>query len=155
VHKAMGVGLSYQFIFVLKLIVYSSGVSLFFLNLRPLKRIVWYFFFYILTPAILVLFWLFHGIFLALFSTILLFPLYPIAPLHRSDNLIVYEKFQGFMGACCSYELTERKHLIFEKEVGELTSNDSIDFEGTTLTIVGDSLEIEDEKIGRVKIFIP
>lgn len=153
-HLALGVGLNYRFIFVLKLIVYASGIVLFFLNLRPLKRIAWYFSFYIITPAVVVLLWLFHGIFLALLSSMLLFPLYPIAPVHKSDNVIVYDKFQGFMGPCCRYELTEKKYLIFEKEVGDLASDHSIDFEGTKLQIVGDSLQIEGQKIDRIKILM-
>lgn len=152
VRLTTGVSFNYQFVFVLKLIVYISGIVLFFLSLTQRKGIAFYFSFYAITPVVIGLLWLFHGIFLALISSMLLFPLHPVAPVHKSDNVIVYDKFQGFMGPCCRYELTQEKYVIFEKAVGDMTTDHAIDFAGPKLEIVGDSLQIEGKENYRVGI---
>ena len=52
-----------QIIFSLKIILYLSGLILFLLNCKPLKKSAIYFSYYLITPLVVVLFWFFNGIF--------------------------------------------------------------------------------------------
>lgn len=41
----------------------------------------------------------------------------------------IYHKFQGFLGACCTYEIYEKKFCIFEKHLKDIKVDGGIDFE--------------------------
>lgn len=146
------ISINYRIAFVIKIIIYLTGAILFFLNLKPFKKVALYFSFFVWTPLIAALFWMFHGVFLGLLSSIFLFPISPSEMLYKKDNLNVYAKFQGFLGACCTYEITEQKLFLFEKHLGEI-QHESIDFKNFDLIIENDSIKInleeEDYNYGR------
>nr|WP_315165286.1 hypothetical protein [uncultured Flavobacterium sp.] len=113
-------GLNNNILLASKIILYLSGTILFIYNIKPFKTIALYFSFFIATPIILLFFWLFGGLFFGLLSSLLLFPIYPIETQYQKNNITIYSKFQGFLGSCCTYQVTEKRSFIFEKYIGEV-----------------------------------
>ncbi|MFD2890257.1 hypothetical protein [Chitinophaga cymbidii] len=121
-----GYRLNQNLIFFFKLVLYLSGAILFFRTLKPFKITAVYFSFYIISTAITGLFLLFGGIFLAIMSSILLYPIYPKQTTYKNETIKVYNRFQGFFSRCCSYEVVEPKLYFFEKRLGVININKSI-----------------------------
>ena len=134
-------GLNSKLIFILKCVIYLSGFSLFLLNRKPFKKITLYYSYYLFSFIILILFRIFGGIFLGLLSSIILFPIYPKEIKYEKDNLKVYEKFTGFLGACCQYEIAENKLLIFEKNYGFIKLERPIEAEKSEIKIIENQVE--------------
>lgn len=139
------ISLNYRIAFLIKIIIYLTGAILFFLNFKPFKKAALYFSIFVWTPLIAALFWIFHGIFLGLLSSIFLFPVFPNDIQYKKDNLKVYTKFQGFLGACCTYEITEQKYFLFEKHLGEIKHED-IDFKNFDMKVENDSIKMKLEE---------
>ena len=133
--------LNSKLIFVFKCVIYISGFALFFINRKPLKKITFYFSYYLISIIILILFRLFGGIFLGLISSIILFPIYPKEVKYEKDNLKVYQKFTGFFGACCQYEIVENKLLLFEKNYGFIKLEGEIETEKSDIQIIENQIE--------------
>ncbi len=134
--------LNYSIAFFFKIIIYLTGTILFFLNLKPFRKVALYFSFFALTPLIPALLWLFHGIFLGILSSIFLFPIFPNDIQYEKDNLKVYTQFQGFLGACCTYEITQQKFFLFEKHLGEI-KYENIDFKNFDVKVENDSIKMK------------
>jgi hypothetical protein len=134
-------GLNTKLIFILKCIIYLSGFTLFFLNRKPIKKITFYYSYYLFSLIILLLFRIFGGIFLGLLSSLILFPIYPKEVKYEKDNLKVYEKFTGFLGACCQYEIVENKLLIFEKKYGFIKLEGQIEAEKSEIKLFNNIVE--------------
>jgi len=139
------ISLHYRIAFLIKIIIYLTGAILFFLNLKPFKKVAFYFSFFVWTPLIIALFFIFHGILLGLLSSIFLSPIFPNEIQYEKDNLKVYSKYQGFLGACCTYEITEQKFFLFEKHLGEI-KHESIDFKNFDLKVENDSIKMKFEE---------
>ena len=139
------ISLNYRIAFLIKIIIYLTGAIRFFLNLKPFKKVALYFSIFVWTPLIAALFWIFHGIFLGLLSSIFLFPVFPNDIQYEKDNLKVYTKFQGFLGACCTYEITEQKFFLFEKHLGEIKHED-IDFKNFDMKVENDYIKMKFEE---------
>lgn len=140
--------LNFKIIYTIKIILYLTGFILFFFNCKPFKKIAFYFSFYVISPVLIILFWLFRGIFLGLLSSFILLPIYPKDIKYKKENIKVYPKFQGFLGACCTYEVVENKFLIFEKHYGEIKLYEEIEINKFDVKIENDSIvynhEVED-----------
>ncbi len=133
VGKLCGYGLSQSIVFVFKIILYLTGFVLFFWSLKPFKKTIIYFFYYFFTPLIAFFGYFFGGVFLVgILGSILLFPVYPKEKAFEKKDIIVYHKFQGFLGACCSYEIYQKKYIIFEKHRQDIKVDGEIDFEKDT-----------------------
>jgi hypothetical protein len=127
------ISLNYRLAYFITSLVYTSGIILFFWNFRPFKKIGLYFGIYIITPILTLLFWLFGGIFFALLVSIFLYPIYPNELKTENEKIAIYQKYQGFMGMCCPYELTEKKYWFMEKKLMEINLYEVIDFEKASL----------------------
>ena len=134
-------GLNTKLIYILKCVIYLSGISLFLLNRKPFKKITFYYSYYLFCFIVLILFRIFGGIFLGLLSSIILFPIYPKEVKYEKDNLKVYEKFTGFLGACCQYEIAENKLLIFEKICGKIKIEEGIETEKSEIKMINNVIE--------------
>jgi hypothetical protein len=141
IQSISGLGLSSNVVFGLKIIIYISGIVLFFLNIKPFKKRAVYFSFYFLSSIIGLLFWIFGGIFLGLLSSILLFPIYPKDIVYQKNNFVVYSSFTGFLGACCEYEITESKTFVFEKHIGKFKIEGQLEREKSDIKIVKNKIE--------------
>ncbi len=134
VSKLIDYGFSQPIIFGLKVILYVSGFVYFFWSLKPFKKMTIYFSYYFVTPVIALLGYAFGGFFLVgILGSILLFPIFPKQKAFEKENIIVYHKFQGFLGACCSYEIYQQKFGIFEKHLKDVKNDGEMDFEKETL----------------------
>ena len=134
-------GLNTKLIFTLKCVIYLSGFLLFLLNRKPFKKITFYYSYYFFSFIVLILFKIFGGIFLGLLSSMILIPIYPKEIKYEKDNLKVYEKFTGFLGACCQYEIAENKLLIFEKNYGFIKLEGQIEAEKSDIRIIENQIE--------------
>ena len=47
--------------------------------------------------------------------------------IEKTETIKIYDRFQGFMGRCCSYEVVEPKLYIFEKHLGYINIERPID----------------------------
>ncbi|WP_157492129.1 hypothetical protein [Mangrovimonas sp. ST2L15] len=118
--------LNYKLAYIITLLIFTSGLTLFLWNLKPFKRIGIYYGYYFITPLLALFFWLFGGIFLALISAVILYPIYPNQIVTISKNFTVYQKFQGFMGPCCPYEITEKHLWLIEEKLSDIDFHDDI-----------------------------
>jgi hypothetical protein len=136
---------------VLKAILYLTGIVLFFVSLRPFKKIAFYYVFYPMTPVILILFYFVHGIFFGLLSSLALAPIMPLGSDYNRDEIKIYSKFNGFLGACCEYYATEKSFYIFEKFKGTIHTEEVIDFEKAEVTLKNDSILISAKNTYKVR----
>lgn len=118
--------LNQGFLFILKIALYTSGVILFFKTLRPFKFVSLYFSFYFISAICIGFFFLFGGMFLAVLSSIFLYPISPNQFAYKTKNIKLYSEFNGFLGNCCTYEVVETKLYIFEKKLGSIQTTTSI-----------------------------
>ncbi len=139
INKLIGYGLSQSIVFGLKIILFGSGFIYFFLNLKPFEKRNIYFSYYVITPIVTLLGYAFGGVFLVgIVGSILLFPIFPKEKASEKKDIIVYHKFQGFLGACCSYEIYKKKYGIFEKYLKDVMVEGEIDFEKDTYWFLED-----------------
>jgi hypothetical protein len=122
-----GYRLNQNLTFFLKIILYLTGLILFLTTLRPFKKIAVYYSLYAISGVLTGLFFLFGGIFLAILSSLLLFPIVPKQTEYKTETIKIYDRFQGFMARCCSYEVVEPKLYIFEKHLGYINIERPID----------------------------
>jgi hypothetical protein len=122
-----GYRLNQNLTFFLKIILYLTGLILFLTTLRPFKKIAVYYSLYAISGVLTGLFFLFGGIFLAILSSLVLFPIVPKQTEYKTETIKIYDRFQGFMARCCSYEVVESKLYIFEKHLGYINIERPID----------------------------
>ena len=115
--KILEISLNYQLAYAIILGVYLSGLILFFSYIHPFKKVAIYFSAYLLTPLLFLSMFLFGGIFLGIINSITLYPVYPNRIEYQNEEYTVYKKFNGFLGKCCTYEITERHFFIFEEKI--------------------------------------
>lgn len=130
------IGIHCYLIFMLKVIIYLTGVTLFFMTIRPFKKLAMYFSVYILSPILILISWLMDGIFGAILGSIFLVMLYPPETKFKDGDYIFYEKFQGFLGTCCSYDITQNKFFILQKKVGEIRITEEHSFKESKFTVI-------------------
>ena len=135
-----GYRLEQDTLYILKIILYFTGVILFFTSTKPFKKIAIYYLFYVISAVISVLMFLFGGMLLIILSSIFLHPIYPKKTEYESETIKIYNRFRGIMSPCCSYEVVENKLYIFEKHLGYINiekpidvENDAFDFKNNTI----------------------
>lgn len=122
-----GYSLHQNLIFILKVILYFTGLVLFFKSFRPFKKIIFYYSFYAISGVLTGLFFLFGGISLAILSSLLCYPIAPKQTEYKNETVKIYDRFQGYMARCCSYEVVGPKLYFFEKHLGYINLEKSID----------------------------
>ena len=127
----------------IEIITFVSGLTLFFFHLKAFKKINLYFAIFAAITFFLILGLIFRGIFLGIVLSVLLLPIIPDEKKFEENGIIISSSFQGFMAPCCSYKVTQRQFLIFEKYCGALNLNGegAVDFE--TVKISSNNCEIE------------
>ena len=148
-------GINSTLIFILKLLIYVSGFTLFFLNKKPFKKLAVYYFYYFISILTGILFYVFGGIFLAILTSIFLKPVYPKEIKYQKENLKVYSSFNGFLGACCQYEIVENKLLIFEKYYGKIKIDGQLESEKSDIKLLNNEVQYKHKVInfkGETKI---
>ena len=102
-----------------------------------------YFGFYAITPILTLLFWLFGGIFFGIISSIVLYPIQPNHIEIEKNNFVIYQENQGFLGMCCSYEITEKQFLILEKKIKAIDLNTEIEFNDNSIYTINGKTELK------------
>ncbi len=126
----------------IEVLTLGSGFILFFLFLKPFKKINLYFSIYGLTGLLVSFSLLFSGLFWVVVYTIL-FPIVPADKEFEKDGIVIYSPFQGIIASCCTYEVKERYFLIFEKSLGEWRTIDGpIDFKTFEIHPSKDTVEL-------------
>ncbi|MFI2742731.1 hypothetical protein ACG2LH_08330 [Zhouia sp. PK063] len=108
-------------------IVIISGLGLFFVFLKPFKKINWYFSVYAIWTVLIPTGFLIGGIFWGVTLSILLHPFWPDRLESKQGEISVYKDAKGFMSPCCQYKVTEQKLWILEKNIGEFYTEGQID----------------------------
>ncbi|MEN3325191.1 hypothetical protein VP395_15780 [Mariniflexile soesokkakense] len=137
------ISLNYRLTYFITLLIYASGIILFFWNFKPFKKTVIYYSFYFITPLLTLIFWLFGGIFFALLTSTVLYPIYPNKIKAENEKIVVYTKYQGFMGACCPYEVTEKKYWLLEKKKTEINLHEVIDYKNASIKSTNGKSELK------------
>ena len=137
------ISLNYRFAYLITILIYTSGIILFFWNFKPFKKRLTYFSIYFITPILTLLFWLFGGIYFGLLASIVLYPIYPKEIKLENDKIVIYSKYNGFIGACCPYEVTEKKFWLLENKITEINLNESIDFDKASLKSKNGKIELK------------
>lgn len=138
----IGLSLNSQLIFALKVILYLSGIVLFFLNVKPFRKARIYFSLYVISPFLIFFGWLADGIFGAILASIFLFFFQPPTDAEfKNDEITIYSQSQGLMGRCCSYDIIKQYFFIFERKVTEFNFEEA-DFSNAKLKTEKDTLYI-------------
>ena len=136
------ISLNYRLAYFITLLVYASGIILFFWNFKPFKKVGFYFSFYVITPILILIFWLFGGIFFVIKASIVLYPIQPNDIEIEKNNFVIYQENQGFLGMCCPYEITEKQFLILEKKIKEIDLNNEIEFNDNSIYTINGKTEL-------------
>lgn len=110
--------LNQQIVSGLIIILYGSGLMLFFHSLKPFKKAVIYYSVYALTGLSLVIVLTTGGMFAAVMASVLLYPVYPKEVKYENAGIKLYNRYQGFMSPCCSYEVARPQNLLIERYAG-------------------------------------
>lgn len=127
--------------FGIEILTAISGLTLFFFYLKPFKKINYYFSISATVSFFLIFGLIFRVFILGFVLSILLFPMIPDDKKFEENGIIIATPFQGFITACCSYQIKERQLLIFEKDYGRIITEGPISFE--TVRIHSTETEIE------------
>lgn len=89
------------------------------------------------------LFWLFGGLLFAILVSIFLYPIYPNEKKMENEKNVIYSKYQGILGACCPYEVTEKKYWLLEKKIMDLSFHEDIDFHKASIISINGNSELK------------
>ncbi|MBF9254387.1 hypothetical protein I2I11_13865 [Pontibacter sp. 172403-2] len=127
----LDLGFDNRLMFLVRVLIYASGVLLFFLTIKNRTAITHYSSLYILSPIIVFFSWLADGILGALLGSMFFAFLAPPDTIVQNDKYQIRSQYTGFLGGCCSYSLYETQLPLFEKKIGEFraerTSNEIAD----------------------------
>ncbi|MFY8187263.1 MAG: hypothetical protein ACOVLC_04820 [Flavobacterium sp.] len=141
--STIDISLNYRFSYLITILVYFSGIILFFWNFKPFKKRVIYYCIYFITPILTLLFWIFGGIFFGIVASIVLYPIKPNDIEIEKNNFVIYHKNQGFLGKCCPYEITEKQFLVLERKIKEIDLNNEIDFNENSIYKINGKTELK------------
>ncbi|OKL41355.1 hypothetical protein [Pontibacter flavimaris] len=132
-YSVFDLGINNAIMFLVRVLMYASGVLLFFITIKNRSAITFYSSLYILSPLVVFFSWLADGILGALVGSMFFAFLAPPNNVVQNDKYQLRSQFTGFLGGCCSYSLYETKLSLFEKKIGEFraerTSNEIADLE--------------------------
>lgn len=141
----IGVSFLSQIELGLKLIIVATGLVLFFQYLKITQKIKFYFSIYVVLFFLLILSVVFQETSYGSIASAILYPIHPDDVECKKDKIIVYNHYQGFLGRCCPYRITEVQGFIFEKDYGIIQGMNEIDFQKSQLTKVGNAIEVRCE----------
>ena len=95
---AFELNLAANLLFVFKILFYISAVVLFFLYVKPFKKISLYFSIYVFSPVIIGVSWLFDGIFGAILASIFLFFFMPNDVRFENNEILINQNLEVFLG---------------------------------------------------------
>ena len=111
-------------IFPLKIIIYLTGLILFFRTTKPFQKKAMYFALYLLSPLGVILSWLFGSLFGAIVGSIFFWTIAVDDSIKTSDNYIISQPFSGFLAPCCSYNVKRNYFYILERKLGEFQAEE-------------------------------
>lgn len=144
--------------FGVELLVWVSGLALFFSYFTQLRGKRYYFLIYPVALFILFVGLIFRGLLWAMLLSILFYPIIPDGKEYEHNGIIISTPFQGVMGMCCNYKVKERYLFIFEKNHGLLEVQGSIDFDQVRVNSNDEQISITyysplDENVTKTRVF--
>lgn len=128
-------------VFAVKIFMIISGLALFFQNIRPVTTSVLYFVAYPILSVFFLIGLVFKGIFGALIMSVILLTIVPNNEIYEKDGVMISTIFQGFMGRCCKYQISERYFWAFENSYTTIDVGGEID--ANTIQIESDANQID------------
>ncbi|MDQ6471447.1 hypothetical protein RB619_12400 [Flavobacterium sp. LHD-80] len=142
INAVFEIGLIANLRLVLKILFYISACILFFYYVKPFKKRALYFSLFIFSPIFIFISWLIDGVFGAVLGSIFLFFFVPNDTRFENGQIQINKKFGGFLGACCKYEVIEKKYFLFEKNIGEFQFEDNLYFNKEDIQFQKDTLKM-------------
>ncbi|MFB3389500.1 hypothetical protein [Flavobacterium sp. LAR06] len=127
---------------ILKVLFYFSACILFFYYVKPFKKIALYFSLYIFSPVFIFISWLIDGIMGAILSSILVFFFFPNDIRFENEQIQIKKTPRGFLGACCKYEVIEKKYFLFERNIAEFQFERNLNFKKNDIKIQDNILQM-------------
>jgi hypothetical protein len=118
--------LTWKLLLIFKILLYASGLLLFFLYLKPFKKLSFYFSLYVFSPILISLSWLIDGIFGAILGSLFLFFFVPGDVRFENNEIVINKKFGGLLGRCCDYEVIKKRMFLFEEKAAEFNLEENI-----------------------------
>jgi hypothetical protein len=133
-----------------KYVVYLTGILLFFITIRPFRKQSLYYSMYLLSPVIIFVSWLLDGLFGAILASIFLAILYPSQKAFQQGEYVFYQKFPGFLGSCCTYDVVQNRLLILQRKQAELRITETHNFNQSQFWVANNKgylrVNLEEEK---------
>ena len=131
----LSTGLHVNLIFAFKVIIYLTGILLFFTSIKAFRKESIYFSVYLLTPVFIFVSWLADGLFGVLLGSVFLSILYPPNKTFQDGDHAFYKKFPGFISSCCTYDIVQNKFLILQKKEAEIRITEEHSFTESEYTV--------------------
>lgn len=142
IHTIFEISLASSLRLVVKILFYISGGILFFYYIKPFKKRVLYFSIYVFSPVFIFFSWLTDGLMGALLSSFFIFFFNPGDVRFENDQIQIKTKFEGLLGACCKYEVIEKKYFLFERKAADFKFEESLNIKKNEVKIQNDVLQI-------------
>lgn len=136
------IGLVNWFNNTILILLLLTGMWLFFDKLKPFQKIAIYFSIY---PNLIIfgmIGFIFKGILGLLILSLILYPFDLNMTKYHKDEISIYSEAKGFMSACCTYKVVERKFLIFEKLLGRIQNHGNINFQQSEIKRLPKGIEV-------------
>ncbi|MEH0155930.1 hypothetical protein V6R21_17420 [Limibacter armeniacum] len=111
-------GVNSQLVYFTRIVIYLTGVLLFFLNVRRFRFSVVYYSLYLCYPLVVAVAWLIDGMMGLIVGAALIFYFVPTETVIEKGQYQIREDFNGVLDACCDYSVYEVGSLL-ETKVGE------------------------------------
>jgi hypothetical protein len=106
-------------LFGMKICVLGSGVLIAFWCIKSLKWKRFYFGLYPLGLTLFLLGFVVRGIFGGLLMSVTTYPIIKDEVAYQKDEAVIYTKYKGLFSSCCTYKVSEKKFMLFEKNYGQ------------------------------------
>ena len=123
------------------LVVLTGMVTLIF-NPRSSGLIKTYLLVYPISLCLLLIAFIFRGVFGAIIAVILLYPVDLNEIVYENGDITIYTDSRGFMSRCCQYRVAERKFHFLEQQLGRFENEREIDFEGAIFNPIKNGVEL-------------
>jgi len=113
----VGWQLKASLLFWVKIIAFLSGIVLFFISWKNRSKLKYYFGIYVFSPLIVGIGYLLDGLMGAILASFFFVFFHVPEKVVSNGYFQVETAYDGFLSACCHYNLNERKFLILEKRL--------------------------------------
>ncbi|MFD0990663.1 hypothetical protein ACFQ1R_11185 [Mariniflexile jejuense] len=97
----------------------------FFIAIRFFKTLKWKRFYFSIYPfgcTLFIIGYILKGMFGAIIMCVTMFPIVTDDLVYKNADVRIFTKYTGLFSRCCTYSVSEKKYVFFEKYYGEFTA---------------------------------